>query len=92
MQDFKNMEGFQVKISKKSKEINFIQTSKVDEKVKEALVKEMKDKRRKFDRSYFRKRFKEVKEVKINDDAVEKYCEKWKKFLVSLIIFCYFWD
>ena len=35
---------------------------------------------------------KKVKEVKINGDEVERNCEKWKKFLVSLIIFFCFWE
>ena len=90
------MEGFQelVEISKTCKEIYFIQRCKMDENVKKLLVKEKKGKRSTCERSYFRKRveMKKVKEVIINGYEVERNCEKWKKFLVSLIIFFCFWE
>ena len=93
MQDWMKMEGFKelVKITKICKEVNYIEECEMDENVRQLLVEEKKGKRISCDRSYFRKMVKEkkgknVKELLVKGDEVERNAEIWKKFIVSLIL------
>ena len=99
MQDWMKMEGVKelVKITKICKEVNYIEQSEMDEKVRQLLVEEKKGKRSSCDRSYFRKMVKEkkwnnVKELLVKGDEVERNADIWKLFIVSLILLNFCWS